>query len=259
MESVGSRIKSAREKKGISVEQAQKDTRIHSGILLAVENDRIREMVSGTVYARSFIKKYANYLGLDGEKLAQEYSLEHPSPKEQISTIQNKKSSFKFPFKQLVVLIAAILVFLFALKVLIFAGVKIIAVFKSRPKIEKKAETVHVKENPKRFAPLPAQTGVKSEKPAVATAPLKIPKGEELTLTIKAQNDVWIKIKADNSLIYEGALKRGSADKWKAKEAFNISTSRAEALILELNGTNLVLPGKGVAKNITITANGIKK
>jgi cytoskeletal protein RodZ len=87
MESIGSRLRSARESKGITLDQAQRDTRISSRILTALENDRIAEIVSGPVYIKSFIKKYANYLGLNGTDLAESFTGEKPGFKDQISVL----------------------------------------------------------------------------------------------------------------------------------------------------------------------------
>ena len=85
MESIGSRIKAARESKGISIDQAQKDTRISGRILSAIEANRAQEIISGPVYIKSFIKKYADYLGLDGVSLADSLTSEKPA-------LQDKRS-----------------------------------------------------------------------------------------------------------------------------------------------------------------------
>jgi cytoskeletal protein RodZ len=252
MESIGARLKKAREDKGISLEQAQKDTRIHNRILAALEGGRPQEAVSGTVYIKSFIKKYADYLGLDGAALAEEYKGDKPSPSEQILIAAQKDSSFRFPVKKVIAAVVVIAVIFGCIKLVIFAGSKVKEGLKSRPKAVKKVESPRpkpvVKEAPKE-APRQAATA-----PAVAL----VPKGENISLKIKAKSDVYLKIKADGSVIYDGILKKGDAETWEAKDSLDISTSRAEAIAAELNGKALGALGKGVTKNILITRDGLK-
>ena len=68
---IGSVLKEARQSKNISVEEASKNTRIHVNILKSMENDDFKSL--GTVYAKSFLKLYAEYLSLDKESLMQRF------------------------------------------------------------------------------------------------------------------------------------------------------------------------------------------
>jgi len=226
MESIGSRIMAAREAKGISIDQAQKDTRISGRILSAIEADRAQEVVSGPVYVRSFIKKYADYLGLDGRSLAEDFTGKKPEFKEQISVLSNDD---KIPVKKIIYAVVAIAIIFLGIKLIAFAGSKTIAFFKSRPKAEKAVTT----------------------KPRPAVIP-QIPKGESLALSLKTRSDVYLKVKSDGTVIYDGILKRGSSEKWEAKQSFEISTSKAEALAINLNGASLGPLGKGVVKDLRL-------
>ena len=240
MESIGSRIRAAREAKGISIEQAQKETRISGKILSAIEADRAQDMISGPVYIKSFIKKYAVYLGLDGASLADSFSVEKPAFKEQISVLNKNEKPAKIPFKKIIYAAVVIFLILLGIKLVTFAGSKTIAFFKSRPRAEKKAAVSKPKPAPKQAVA-----------PAPAVIP-QIPKGENLTLSLVTRSDVYLKIKADGSVIYDGILKKGSNEKWEAKEFFEISTSKAEALKIDLNGSALGPLGKGVVKGLKL-------
>jgi len=241
MESIGSRIKSAREAKGISIEQAQKDTRISSRILKAIEADMTQEMISGPVYVKSFIRKYATYLGLDGKSLAESYTGERPQFREQVAVLNDDKKPVKLPVKKIIYVAAAILVILIGIKLIAFAGSRTIAFFKSRPKAESKVAAAKTK-------PVQKKTVEAATNPVLPA----LAKGENLTLLLKTRADVYMKVKADGNVIYDGILKRGSSEKWDAKESFEISTSKAEALSVDLNGTSLGSLGKGVIKGLRL-------
>lgn len=237
MESIGSRIRSAREAKGISIEQAQKDTRISSRILSAIEADRAQEVISGPVYIKSFIKKYANYIGLDGGSLAESFTGNKPGFKEQISMLSKDEKPGRVPLKKIIYVAVAIVIIFLGIKLIVFAGSKTIAFFKSRPKAENKVP--------------PQREKIVTVKPKPALKQVVIP-GEDLTLSLKARADVYLKVKSDGNVIYDGILKKGSSEKWEAKESFEISTSRAEALAIDLNGTSLGSLGKGIVKGLRL-------
>lgn len=247
MEPIGSQLKQAREAKGISIEQAQKDTRIHANILKALEEDRIKEISSGSIYIKSFIKKYADYLGLDGASLAEEYFKGHPKSAEQILILRGESVPFRFPIKRLVSIGVTILIIVFGFRLLVLVGVNAKAKLKSRPNVAKKVDIKQSKQLPKVAS---------SETKIPLAAPIQ--KGQSLILAIKTNNDVWLKVISDGIVIYENILKRGSQESWRAAQSLEISTGRAEALNAELNGTKLGPLGKGVVKGILITKDGVK-
>ncbi len=256
MESIGSRLKEAREAKGISIQEAQKDTRIHGKVLIALENDRVKEAVSGPIYIRSFIKKYGDYLGLDGASLADEYKVDAHVPIRQVLMLRKPRSPFRFPFKKVVTFVIAVLLIYFGIKVLFFVGSKIKSNFPSRPKTTKKVEAPKPKLIPKEAAHAETQTA----RPVASAVdiPTQIPRGENLILTIKARGDVWLKVKSDGTVIYDGILKKGSTESWQAKQSLDISTGKAETISADLNGAALGPLGKGVLKGILITKDGLR-
>lgn len=253
MESIGARIKQAREKKGLSVEQVQKDTRIHKSILMAIEDDTVHRAVSGPIYAKSFIKKYADYLGLDGTSLAGEYKTVHPKPAEQILMLDNGKPVFRLLAKRVLAVAIAIAITLLGLKLLSFVGSKMIAGSKSQAKVAKKEKVAQ----PKLASTKTPKVAPRATQQPVVSTP-QVPKGEQIILSIKARADVYIKVKSDEAVIYDGVLKKGSLENWYAKNSLEISTGRADVLEASLNGVKLGPLGKGMIKGILITRDGLK-
>ena len=70
--SVGERLKAARIKKNLSVEQISRDTFISIRLLNALEDERYEEFTS-EVYLVGFLKSYAKYLDLDSDEIVQRY------------------------------------------------------------------------------------------------------------------------------------------------------------------------------------------
>lgn len=74
---VGSRLKEARARKGVSLEDAARHTRIKRRFLEALERDAPPSAFRAHVYARAFLREYASFLGLDPEPLVRDYRTAH--------------------------------------------------------------------------------------------------------------------------------------------------------------------------------------
>jgi cytoskeleton protein RodZ len=69
---IGETLREARVRKRIDLSEVEAATKIRVRYLRALENDEW-DVLPGGAYTRSFIRTYAGYLGLDGERLADEY------------------------------------------------------------------------------------------------------------------------------------------------------------------------------------------
>lgn len=78
---IGQQLETARQAKGLSVSEAGHATKILSKFIEAMEADDFGAL-SAPVYAKSFIKMYATYLGIDARPLVEEYATQH-APKNQ--------------------------------------------------------------------------------------------------------------------------------------------------------------------------------
>jgi transcriptional regulator with XRE-family HTH domain len=69
---IGSVFREARNRRKIDLSEVEAATRIRVRYLRAIENEEW-DVLPGGVYTRGFIRTYASYLGLDGERLAEDY------------------------------------------------------------------------------------------------------------------------------------------------------------------------------------------
>lgn len=72
---VGKTLKETRKEKGISIEEASKETKIRKKYILALENDEFSK-IPGKVYQKAFLKTYADYLGIEKDNILEEYQLD---------------------------------------------------------------------------------------------------------------------------------------------------------------------------------------
>ncbi len=68
MGELGSLLTRAREARGLTLEDAERDTRISRRYLAALEAEQF-EVIPAPVYARGFLRSYSQYLGLDPQEM----------------------------------------------------------------------------------------------------------------------------------------------------------------------------------------------
>ena len=90
MARLGEILRTEREKRGITLDQAAADTRIREKFLTALEDDDHRSL-PGTVYTKGFLRNYAEYLGLGGDELVVLFHQERgipPEPSRRYNTLR---------------------------------------------------------------------------------------------------------------------------------------------------------------------------
>ena len=73
MDSIGSMLKSTREQSGVSIEEASSDLNINVNFLLNIEEGKIG-CFKDIFELKDYLSNYAKYLGLDSEKIIDEFN-----------------------------------------------------------------------------------------------------------------------------------------------------------------------------------------
>ncbi|NQT06000.1 MAG: DUF4115 domain-containing protein [Candidatus Omnitrophica bacterium] len=256
-ETIGGRLKKAREAKSLTLEKAHKDLKIHPRILESLEEDRIDHSI-GEIYVKVFLKSYTKYLGLDPNKMLYDYSKTsdtslRESERDAFAKIGSERKSppliIKDRFKKSILPITAGLALILIVSIISYASFRLIAEFKNL--------------NAKRSAASESRTGlpVDSGKAALtipAAATQKAAEARPVTLKVETTDDAWLRVKSDGNVIFVQTLPKGSVETWGADEELELWVGRAEALELTLNGKRLGSPGRGRIRRLIINKNGFK-
>src|SRR3546814_697662 len=79
-EAVGKKLKAAREKAGLSIQDVAERTRVPARHLSAVEEGRFQDLPA-LAYSAGFARSFAQAIGLDGSEIAAQYRAEaNPDP-----------------------------------------------------------------------------------------------------------------------------------------------------------------------------------
>jgi cytoskeleton protein RodZ len=81
MPDIGETLRDARMRARIDVSEIEAKTKIRAKYLRALENEEWG-LLPGPTFVKSFLRTYADALGLDGKALVEEYRLSHEHPSE---------------------------------------------------------------------------------------------------------------------------------------------------------------------------------
>ncbi len=253
MESIGRDFRVAREKKGISLDEASGQTKIHRNILEALEKGNVDEFLS-PIYARSFLKKYCLYLGINPEPALARYDYLHPEGAPQELAIKPKEQ-LKVDMSRWVLPGAAVLVCVIVVS-LAYLGINNLKKIRLPEKKKMQVVVTPQQEISKVPQSIPKPAPPKKVKPAEPVSkPLK---DEPIILTVRATKDVWLQVKSDGKKMFEDVLKEGSQEKWEANEKIELWCGKADGLELDRDGQSLGPLGYGIIKNIVITKDDMK-
>lgn len=231
MQSVGEKLKQARIEQNLSLDEVYKQTKIHTHVLEALEQDLAHNLLS-FVYIKGFLKTYAQFLGLDGEKLLKEYvdsqSAEPQTPAEK-PKVKKEKAPLKF---SPILILRVVVVFVLSLSFIFYFRyvAKTISRQAARPEFPKIKVEV-----------LPAKEAAK----------------ERLDLQVRAKEDCWIKVVADDGVVFQQTLPKGRVERWQARKNLELRIGKPEAVDVLLNGKLIDLKKAKVQKGLVITQEGI--
>lgn len=74
---IGNALRAARERRGLELDEVERETRIRARYLAALEQERF-ELLPARAYAKGFLRVYADFLGLDGRLIVDEFNERFP-------------------------------------------------------------------------------------------------------------------------------------------------------------------------------------
>ena len=114
------RLLAARERKGVDLYRAERDTKIRARYLAALERGDYREL-PGAVYTKGFLRNYALYLGLDPDDVLLQWRRERGDAREPQAVISTPKP-IAAPRRGLTFSPSLVVFALLTIAVLAFAG-----------------------------------------------------------------------------------------------------------------------------------------
>lgn len=255
MGGIGESLRSTREAKGISLEQAEEDTKIRKKYLQALE-DGDYDVIPGRVYAKGFLRNYANYLGLNQEEVMLEYKLLGVPVKEEYKKVDieasiNKQKRMTGRADRKAYL-ATVLIAVFAILLLVLYNF----VFKNTaeksgnqtvdPSTTEQADKTKVPDNESNKPsgqPPAQQPGGQNENPSSGSTGNNGTTGPNVTgvsLTLNGKDGVsWVRVTVDGVVKFTGNLNPGESKTYSGTGKIIVRVGNAGAVEAVFNGQNM--------------------
>jgi len=232
---IGPVLERARKDKGLSLEEAERATKIRKRYLDGLERDDY-SVLPDAVYARGFLKTYANFLGLDGDGLSEELRTRKKPRRERRLSYAAPRSDFERPIispggvpgaerrqvskSTVVTVVVAVIVIAALVGALYFVG---LGVRSSAADGAPSAGRMAAPEGP--------DPGVVSPEGAAPGA---------LTVGVEVEGaPAWIRVRSVSETVFEQVAQPGFSRTFEARRVVGIRAGDAGAVSVEVNGQNV--------------------
>ncbi len=277
---IGTALRKARIQKGLSLEEVEQETKIRKRYLDGLEREDY-DLLPAAVYVQGFLKTYANYLGLDGDAISQEFKRSQ-TPQESDSYSAPVKSDFDEPLINpggvtrsrrrgissgtIVTAVVALLVLFLVVGGLYFVGRGSQQASETNPpQVEPAAQRGQTDDNGQASAdddpPAAAETtqepALNQETTAETTTEGRPETTSENTTeptpsdTLRVEIQVeerpsWLEVRADGERIFVRVAEPGFLETFEAQRRLKLTTGDAGAVSASVNGQDIgVLGGSG--------------
>lgn len=258
---IGKILEKARKDKNLSIFEVSSKTKMHEKVIEQIENGEAENSLS-KVYIKSFIKKYASFLGISSDDLLDDYfnisEVESEQKIHLVSEDEKGEDSLEKIAKYMPA-IGLILIGLIVILSLIAGVIKLTALFKTNSK--KTTKIIEVKKNQKqtitkKIEPKNKQVAKKTNFVDVAKKIFSKSAKKDVSLILKSDEVVWIRVDQDGEVVFQGNLKPNLNEKWIANKQINVRVGNLKVLELTVNGQYYGNVGFGV-KDLLIDNNGL--
>ena len=247
MSDFGNKFRSARESKGIKLEQIAQETRISARFLRAIEEEDF-QVLPGGIFNRGFIRTLAKHIGLDPEAAVAEY-------KELTATVDTEESEF-FTGSSLNAVenhLLPIAVGAMVVAILLFYVFNRDAGTSTEAAEQQAIETqVLTGAEPSPTSGVLARAVIGNEDTNDTT---------DVSVQIEVHETTWISVESDGEEVAEGLiLDPGANRRYTASEELELWIGNAAGVTLRINGREVpTLGSSGQVRILTITPDNVER
>lgn len=289
LQKIGAYLRQIRKEQSIPIEQVATKTFISSRLLTALEEGR-SEQLPEPIFVQGFIRRYGDYLNLDGMALAQTFpasvsttfnlkpdilsqEIEPNSDKEaQSETLSSRLKASKLSLAVVKPYLAYVLLLVIAsLGLLYLVGRGVSRSPVAQQKEEEVAKTIPPSSPaptaPQASSPSPATTPSPTAPQASSPSPVTTPSPTPATPTpkpsqpsvpiqvsVNLEGSSWLRVIVDGKTEFEGILNEGDKQTWKAQKQLTIKSGNAGAVVASFNQQEAKPLGElGAVEQITFT------
>jgi cytoskeletal protein RodZ len=254
MPTVGRTLATERARQGLDLEDAAAVTKISTRALKFIENDDF-EQLPGMIFARNFVRQYAQFLKLDSEALVEQFNREQAVPEQQHSAVVEEKRIHvpRMPGPSMSMLLDSNIVSAF-ITLLLTIAVCVGALYAFQYWRSHRPARVITATAPAVEKPESRARAVAAASPAPPPAP-----ATGVHVLVTAREDCWARITVDGKVLFADILKAGEKRDLNGMSLVNIRAGNAGGLAINLNGKDVPPLGpEGQVRTASLTRAGVQ-
>ena len=266
---IGASLRDLRTEKGTTIDEVANQIFIRPALVAAIEAGDW-ESLPEPVFVQGFIRRYADYLGLNGKEVSGQFeptpvavlpdpalatsdtvegvvnqqdrhSLKVLSKAEPIQRVRPLTSAaapqFKWNWLLGIVGITALLALIIWLTT---RNTPQPSTSTSEPSTETVSQAPETTETP-------------NDEASAALSPSTLP-DDGLTFAVDLEEDAWMRVTVDGEVAYEGILSAGSEETWTGEDEISITAGNSGGVLFSFNGSEAQPLGEpGAVRNLTLT------
>lgn len=242
LQDIGAVLKSAREARQITIDAVANQTLIRSSLLKAMELGDMAQLPE-PVYIRGLIRRYGDFLGLDGEALAIQFFT--PAQSRGRGSWKNSAAA---QLRPLHLYIAYVMVMVTAITGLSYLLRRTSPEMSSMPPLEPLSSQERSVSSQSSSETGSTETSTAAKPAAEEAHPI------EVQMTLTAQS--WLRVVSDGEMKFEGILQQGDSRSWTAEEKLTIRAGNAGGVVVSYNsGQSQRLGEPGMVAEVTYASN----
>ncbi len=220
---IGERLSQSRRLLDISLENVAERTHIQTRLLKAIEEGRLEDLPEA-VYIQSFIRQYANAIGLNGLHFASEFA-------DSLTPVHDRTPWFK-GFSAISAHLRPIHLYAGYL-LLVGVSVKgvsgLISQSNVQPELNPESLQKFKESLPISSVPLGPNPKTLSVQPSTANP------GQGVRVGVTLTDQSWVRVVADGKETFEGVLTEGTTRNWNAQKQLVVRAGNAGAIMVSFN------------------------
>ncbi|GAB4149022.1 MAG: DUF4115 domain-containing protein [Candidatus Promineifilaceae bacterium] len=293
MDELGSILREAREAQGLTLAQAQANTRISTKFLEALERGDYASLPT-PVHVRGYLRNYAKFLGLDPQPLLERYEVSKNYQRTPVPTNSGRLASPDNPlapredqvffnpvnvelgqkgrdpesFMRLAIIVALLVLIGLAVNRFFFnndasdadLSAAVNAILNSQQAEDTPEATLLPNVTPAAAsdgAMISTSRNVIELPTPTATIPQLPATMEQINLRLEITERTWLRVTIDGEIVYEGLGRQGQAWEWTAQQQAQLLTGNAIGVFVTINDIQLgKLGGRGQVVDQTWNTTG---
>jgi cytoskeletal protein RodZ len=226
---IGDTLKRKREAKGLDLREVADTLKIRHDCLKALE-DNTTDKLPDDLYARGYLRQYANLLGVDLESLIKSFAAQQTANDTAPDLPVNTPKTGSRGFRNILITSAAVVIV-----VVLFA---VSLTLTGRREDKPLPPPVHQAERATAETPAPTPPPLNQD----AAVPQEKP--QRYTLLVKADEVTWLRVETGEGKSEEALLKPGEEKEWTSQDGFDLRVGNAGGIRVALNGKEIEPLGK---------------